>query len=47
MIYDCPIACSYTSSLPEVAGDGAIYFNPENIDEMSYKIEKILLSSKI
>lgn len=47
MLYDCPIACSYTSSLPEVAGDGAIYFNPENIDEMSYKIEKILFSEKL
>ena len=47
MIYDFPIACSYTSSLPEVAGDGAIYFNPENIDEMSYKIEKILFSENL
>lgn len=27
---ECPVICSNTSSLPEVAGDAAIYFNPDN-----------------
>ena len=27
----CPVVCSTTSSLPEIAGDGAILLNPEDI----------------
>ena len=30
-----PVACSRTSSLPEVAGEAACYFNPESIEEMA------------
>ncbi len=29
-----PVACSDTSSLPEVAGDAALYFDPEDVDSM-------------
>ena len=25
---ECPLLCSNTSSLPEIAGDGALYFDP-------------------
>ncbi len=32
---DCPLACSNTSSLPEVAGDAAVYFDP--MDKVSIK----------
>lgn len=34
-----PVACSRVASLPEVAGDAAFYFNPEDTKEMS----KVLL----
>jgi glycosyltransferase involved in cell wall biosynthesis len=27
---ECPVLCSNSSSLPEVAGDAAIYFNPND-----------------
>ena len=30
----CPLASSNTSSLPEVAGDAALYFDPENEEEI-------------
>lgn len=30
----CPVACSQTSSLPEVAGDAALYFNPLDGDSI-------------
>jgi glycosyltransferase involved in cell wall biosynthesis len=30
---NCPVVCSSTTSLPEVAGDAAVYFNPN--DELS------------
>jgi glycosyltransferase involved in cell wall biosynthesis len=33
-----PVACSNTSSLPEVAGDAALMFNPVKIDEMAEAI---------
>lgn len=29
-----PVACSNTSCLPEIAQDAAIYFNPENVDDI-------------
>ena len=34
------MACGYNSSLPEVAGNGAIYFNADDASDISEKIEK-------
>ena len=45
MVYGCPVACSNTSSLPEVAGNAALYFNPKYVDEISDKMEQILFSN--
>jgi glycosyltransferase involved in cell wall biosynthesis len=33
-----PVACSNTSSFPEVAGQAAVYFDPFNIDQMAKTI---------
>lgn len=33
-----PVACSNTSSMPEVAGEAAVYFDPLNDDEMAKTI---------
>ena len=38
MVHGIPVACSNTSSLPEVVGDAAIMFDPENLDDMAAKI---------
>lgn len=38
-----PVACSNLSSLPEVTGDAGVLFDAYNIDDMSQKIESILL----
>ncbi len=38
MSYGCPAICSYTSSLPEIAGDAALYFDPENFQELAEKL---------
>ncbi|OGE32000.1 hypothetical protein A2631_02685 [Candidatus Daviesbacteria bacterium RIFCSPHIGHO2_01_FULL_44_29] len=43
----CPVACSDTSSLPEVAGEGAMYFNPYSTKDMSEKIIKMLGSDTL
>lgn len=37
-----PVACSDRSSLPEVAGDAAQYFNPESPAEIAAAIEELL-----
>ena len=37
-----PVVCSNTSSLPELGGDAAQYFDPMNIDEMIATLEKVL-----
>lgn len=37
-----PMICSNTSSLPEVGGDAALYFNPCNIEDIKEKMEEII-----
>lgn len=36
-----PCACSNQSSLPEVGGNGVLYFDPENVEEMTQTIKKL------
>lgn len=38
MSMGCPVACSNTSSLPEVIGDAAIFFDPSSEDSMARAI---------
>ena len=47
MMYGCPVICSKISCLIEVQGNASIKFNPENIDEITYSLEKITFSSDI
>jgi glycosyltransferase involved in cell wall biosynthesis len=37
-----PVACSNTTSLPEVAGDAALYFDPLDLPAMTGVIERLL-----
>ena len=41
---NCPLVCSNTSSLPEIAGHGAEYFDPYDESSMREAIDKILSS---
>jgi len=34
MSFDCPVACSDSSSIPEVVGDAALLFNPYSVDSI-------------
>lgn len=43
----CPIVLSNSSSLPEIAGDGGVYFDPYDVDDMSDKIATILGNSEL
>ena len=46
-VCDCPVVCSNTSSLPEVAGDAALYFNPNNKESIRFAVERILSDEKL
>jgi glycosyltransferase involved in cell wall biosynthesis len=45
MSLDCPVACSNTSSLPEVVGDAAMLFDPARPDSIRAALESILTST--
>lgn len=38
----CPVACSHNSSLPEVCGEAAAYFDPEDVDSIRDTIERVV-----
>ena len=42
-----PVLCSNAASLPEVAGDGALYFDPASHEELAAQIECILQSKDL
>ena len=44
MSIGCPVLCSNTSSLPEVAGNAAIYFDPNDTEDISSSIENFVFS---
>lgn len=46
MAHGCPVACSNTSSLPEVVGDAGELFDPLDIDSIRQALEKILFSTE-
>lgn len=39
---NCPVCLSNTSSLPEIASDAAVYFDPDSVDSISNAIKKIV-----
>ena len=47
MKYGCPVITSNVSSLPEAGGDAAEYVNPEDVQDIAGKIEKVLGSEKL
>ncbi len=42
-----PVVCSNAASIPEVAGDAALYFNPASHEELAAQIEHVLTSSDL
>jgi len=37
-----PVACSDRSSLPEVAGDAAVLFDPEDVDSITDALDRLI-----
>lgn len=46
MVCGAPVICSATSSLPEVAGNAAVFVNPNSREEITEKVQKVLASNK-
>lgn len=44
---DCPAVISNTSSLPEVGGDSAIYFDPKDKDDILSSVEKVIYNQDL
>jgi glycosyltransferase involved in cell wall biosynthesis len=42
-----PVACSDRSSLPEVAGDAALLFDPEDVDAIRSATERLLTDAAL
>jgi glycosyltransferase involved in cell wall biosynthesis len=47
MQYGCPVITSNVSSLPEAGGDAALYVDPENVDDISSKIQLLIKDQKL
>jgi glycosyltransferase involved in cell wall biosynthesis len=47
MELSCPVVCSNTGSLPEVAGDAAIFFDPYSTGSMRHVLETTLFNMKL
>jgi glycosyltransferase involved in cell wall biosynthesis len=47
MKYKIPVLISNCSALPEVNGDAALYFNPNNPSDISIKINKLINSQRL
>jgi len=47
MTCGCPVVASNTSSLPEIAGNAALYFNPYQTEEITSQIRKVLYDNEL
>lgn len=47
MYYHKPILCSQAASLPEVAGDAALYFHPDDVDDLVQKLLAIQTDTEL
>lgn len=47
MACGCPVICSNTTSLPEVAGEAALMFDPEKPEEIVSRMEQVLLNPEV
>ena len=47
LAHGAPVACSSTSSIPEVAGEAAVYFNPFSVTDITKKTQMLLDDSTL
>ena len=44
---NCPVMISRSSALPEVNGKASLYFNPNHSKDIKFKMNRLILSSKL
>ena len=44
MSFQCPVICSNTSSMPEIAGEAAEFFEPHDPESIAHAIETVVFS---
>lgn len=42
-----PVVCSFTAALPEVAGNGALFFDPRSAEDLAHIIYRVLTDTKL
>jgi glycosyltransferase involved in cell wall biosynthesis len=47
MVNSCPVASSNATCIPEVLGDAAHYFDPEDVHDMATKIDELISNNKL
>lgn len=47
MAAGCPVACSDRAAIPEIAGEAAYYFNPEDVEAISDAVERLWLDDTL
>jgi glycosyltransferase involved in cell wall biosynthesis len=47
MLSGCPVACANSTSLPEVAGDAALLFDPHSVESIAAAIGEITTNEKL
>lgn len=47
MACGCPVACSRVTSLPEVAGEAVLYFDPTSVEEIAARLEQLLTDAPL
>lgn len=47
MVHGAPVVSSDATCLPEIYQDGALYFDPLNVDDMAEKIEQMISDKKL
>ena len=47
MTAGCPVICGNTSSLPEVAGDAALYFDPTSAEDLATRIQFLIEDNNV
>ncbi|MFH1460858.1 MAG: glycosyltransferase family 1 protein, partial [Patescibacteria group bacterium] len=47
MVHNLPVVAARSSCLPEVLGQAAVYFNPEDIEDIRQKIKRVLTNKQL
>jgi glycosyltransferase involved in cell wall biosynthesis len=47
MARGCPVVSSNRASMPEILGKAALYFNPENLEEIKQVLEKVISDKEL